>query len=145
MRERGAGGLTAAGNAPRGPAPVPGVQPGAQAQVIASRVVIVGTGGQLLVYSPVAAAGNLIFSVAAKPGTDQYKNAFLAGAASYTQETASSFVAVALVSGGITFYSAAAAAGPWTTTASISIDGSGNMQLIAPGGLFFNGTQITVP
>jgi hypothetical protein len=145
MPDRGAGGLAAPGNAPRGPVPVPGVQPGTAGQVVASRVTIIGTGGQLLVYSPVAAAGNLLFSVAAKPGTDQYKNAFLAGAASYTQKTPTSFTAVVLVSGGITFYSASASAGPWTTTASITIDGSGNMQLAAPGGLFFNGTQITVP
>jgi hypothetical protein len=142
---RGGGGLVPAGNAPRGPIPGPGVQPGTGAQLVASRVIIIGTGGELLIYSPTAAAGNLIGSDAAQPGSDQFGNAFLAGRASYTQISAGMFRAEALISGGVSFYSASSAAGPWTSTGSISIDGSGNMQLVAPGGLFFNGTQITVP
>ena len=141
----GAGGLVAAGNAPRPPVVTPGVQPGAQAQLVASRVLIIGTGGELLIYSPTAAAGNLIGSDAAQPGSDQFGNAWLAGRASYTQISPGMYRAEALVSGGVSFYSAASFAGPWTSTGSISIDGSGNMQLTAPGGLFFNGTQITVP
>lgn len=141
----GAGGLVAAGNAPRPPVVTPGVQPGSQGQVVASRVLIIGTGGELLIYSPTAAAGNLIGSDAAQPGVDGFMNAFLAGRSSYTQIMTGVYRAVSLVGGGVSFYSAASFAGPWTTTGSISIDGSGNMQLTAPGGLFFNGTQITVP
>jgi hypothetical protein len=141
----GGGGLVAAGNAPRPPIVTPGVQPGAQAQVVASRVLIIGTGGELLIYSPTAAAGNLIGSDAAQPGVDQFANAFLAGRASYSQISAGMYRAIVLVGGGVSFYSASSAAGPWTSTGSISVDGSGNMQLVAPGGLFFNGTQITVP
>jgi hypothetical protein len=141
----GAGGLTAAGNAPRPPVVTPGVQPGAQSQVVASRVTIIGAGGLLLIYSPVAAAGNLIGSDAGQPGSDQFKNVYLAGRASYTQVSSSLYRAEALVNGGVSFYSAGSYMGPWTSTGSISIDGSGNMQLVAPGGLFFNGTQITVP
>lgn len=57
----------------------PGIQPGASGQVVASRVIIIGTGGELLVYSPTAGAGNLILSIAGNAGTDPFGNAFPAG------------------------------------------------------------------
>ena len=58
---------------------VPGVQPGTSSQVVASRVIIIGTGGELLVYSPTAGAGNLLLSVAGSAGTDSFGNSFPAG------------------------------------------------------------------
>ena len=61
----------------------PGVTPGVSGQVVASRVIIIGTGGELLVYSPAAGAGNLIVSIAAMPGTDPYGNAYLEGITAY--------------------------------------------------------------
>jgi hypothetical protein len=59
-----------------GPAPASPV-------VVARRVIIVGPSGGLFVYSPTAAAGNLIDSIAAMPGTDQYGNAYQQDIASY--------------------------------------------------------------
>jgi hypothetical protein len=50
---------------------------------IVSNVTIIGTGGELLVYSPTAGAGNLIVSVAGSSGTDQFGNVFVEGIASY--------------------------------------------------------------
>ena len=58
---------------------VPGVQPGATGQVVASRVIIIGTGGELLVYTPTAAAGNLLVSIAGSAGTDSFGNSYPAG------------------------------------------------------------------
>lgn len=57
----------------------PGIQPGASGQVVAQRVIIIGTGGELLVYSPAAGAGNLILSIAGSAGTDSFGNTFPAG------------------------------------------------------------------
>lgn len=51
--------------------------------VVASKVIIFGTNGDLLVYQPVPGTGNLIASIAATGGTDPYGNTFLAGVVSY--------------------------------------------------------------
>lgn len=51
--------------------------------VIANYVVIFGTHGSLLVYNGTPAAGNLIASIAAEPGTDAYGNTYLQGITNY--------------------------------------------------------------
>ena len=61
----------------------PGVTPGVSGQVVATRVIIIGSGGELLVYSPTAAAGNLVASVAGAAGTDSFGNSFPEGIAAY--------------------------------------------------------------
>jgi hypothetical protein len=63
--------------------PVPGIQAGTSGQVVARRVIIIGTMGELLVYSPTAAAGNLVASIAGGAGTDSYGNTYLEGITSY--------------------------------------------------------------
>lgn len=69
--------------APQNSAPAaqltPGVTPGSTGQVVATRVIIIGPGGELLVYSPTAGAGNLILSIAGSAGTDAFGNSFPAG------------------------------------------------------------------
>ena len=70
---------------------VPGVQPGVTGQIVATRVVIIGSGGELFVYSPTRAAGNLIASIAGAAGTDPLGNHFLAGVASYASAFAGCF------------------------------------------------------
>lgn len=52
--------------------PVP-VSPGG-GQIIARKVTIIGSGGELLVYSPAAAAGDLIASIAGMSFTDSFGN-----------------------------------------------------------------------
>ena len=74
---------------------------------VVSQVIIAGSGGELLVYSPTAAAGNLISSIAAQAGTDSFGNHFLAGTASYSS------IACNLTGGGISFYTGSLSAG-WT-------------------------------
>ena len=51
--------------------------------VIATQVIIEGSDDGLWVYSGIPASGNLIASIAASEGTDQYGNAYLAGFTSY--------------------------------------------------------------
>jgi hypothetical protein len=77
-------GLIAPLNAPPGAGGVIGTQPGVTGGVIvANRVIIIGPGGELLVYSPVAGAGNLIASITGTAGTDSYGNTFVEGVAAY--------------------------------------------------------------
>jgi hypothetical protein len=104
---------------------VPGVQPGVSSQVVASRVIIIGTGGELLVYSPTAGAGTLTASIAAAATTDQYGNHIVQGTASYGSGFATSEQA-----GIIQFYTGSLAGG-WTTTGSITTDSLGDIALLA--------------
>lgn len=96
-----------------------GVQAGTSLPVVRARqVIIIGTAGELLVYSPAAAAGNLIASVAAADFTDPYGNAGLAGVASYADN--GTFVSASVMFGGtINWYQAGTAAGPWNIEAGI--------------------------
>lgn len=64
------------------PQPAVPVSPGGNV-VRASKVIIIGSAGELLVYSPTAAAGNLIASIAGQSGTDPYGNTFEEGIAAY--------------------------------------------------------------
>jgi hypothetical protein len=61
-----------------GPAPAPSV-------IVARKVIIIGTLGELLVYSPTETAGDLIAAIAAEGGSDGFGNAFLQGIGSYNQ------------------------------------------------------------
>jgi hypothetical protein len=61
-----------------GPAPSPAV-------IVARKVIIVGTLGELLVYSPTETAGDLIAAIAAEGGSDGLGNSFLQGIGSYNQ------------------------------------------------------------
>lgn len=107
--------------------PVP-VSPGGKV-IVARRVIIIGTGGELLVYSPTAGAGNLIESVAGAAFTDQYSNQGLAGNASYSSSTAT-----ATTVGSVNFYSGSLAGG-WTLQSTVSGDAVGNLQINAAGQL----------
>ncbi len=78
-------------------------------------VVQAGTGFTgIFVYNGAPAAGNLIASTAADPGTDNHGNAYLGGFTVYT--TAAPFEAMQTLAGEINFYTAASQAGPWTNT-----------------------------
>ena len=73
-----------------------------------------------LFYSPTAAAGNLIQSISAVSGSDQFTNAFLAGNTLYTQQTNGSVLALNIASGAtgtystINLFSAPSPAGPFS-------------------------------
>lgn len=60
-----------------------GVQPGVPNIIRARLVIISGANGGLFIYSGTPAAGNLIASIAAAPGTDPYGNAYLDGVVTY--------------------------------------------------------------
>lgn len=122
---------------------VPGVQPGVTGQIIASRVIIIGSGGDLFVYEPTAAAGNLKVSISGivGGGTDQFGNHFVFEVGVY--DNAGGFF-TQLGAGFITFGTGTLAGG-WTANTTVENDATGNLQLAATGGLFFNGTQMTVP
>ncbi len=59
------------------------VAPGSPAVVRARLVIISGANGGLFVYSPSPGAGNLIASIAAMAGTDQFGNSYVEGVATY--------------------------------------------------------------
>jgi hypothetical protein len=115
-------------NAPAGQATPIGVTPGTTGLVIARQVIIIGSGGQLLVYSPTAAAGNLIASIAGAAGTDTYGNKYLAGFTTYGGTDA-----MQMETGDITFYTGSLAAG-WTQSAQIFLN-TGVIELITTGGV----------
>ena len=66
---------------------VPGVQPGVTGQIVASRVVIIGSAGGLFVYSPTPGLGNLVASVSGHAGTDPFGNAYPEGFAAFVNIT----------------------------------------------------------
>lgn len=126
MTDPGTGGLVPPPiNAPAG-APIPvGVQPGTTGQVVARRVIIIGTGGELLVYTPTAGAGTLINSVAGAATTDNYGNNVLSGSATYGPGFATSMQA-----GIVQFYTGSLAGG-WTAAGSVGTDSLGDILLLA--------------
>lgn len=63
--------------------PPPAISPSSGDVVRAREVIIIGTGGLLLVYSPTAGTGDLIASIAGAAGTDQYGNTYVQGFGSY--------------------------------------------------------------
>lgn len=106
----------------------PGVAAGNSNIIRARQVIIVGTGGEVLVYSPAQAASDLIASIAGAAFTDQPGNQGLAGVADYSN---SGGVAVQLANGGIAFYGGSLAGG-WTQQSTIS--GPVNLQVNAATG-----------
>jgi hypothetical protein len=115
---------------------VPGIQAGTTGQVVASRVIIIGTGGELLVYTPTAGAGNLIASVSGAATSDTFGNQVLQGVASYQSTFAN-----AIIGGAVLFYTGTEAGG-WTFVSQVETDSSGDLLLDATGHVFANGTQI---
>jgi hypothetical protein len=89
--------------------------------VVASKVIIIGTQGELLVYSPTQAAGNLIASIAGAATTDSDGNQVLQGVASYQSGFAN-----ALIGGAVLFYTGTEAGG-WTFQGQLEIDSSGDL------------------
>ena len=73
-------------------------------------------------YSPNAAAGNLVASIAPAAFTDAYGNSVLAGFVTYTQSAP--FIASQVFNGQIQFWQAASQAGPWTASGPLILDGS---------------------
>jgi hypothetical protein len=103
---------------------IPGIGAGGAAGTVrATKVIIIGSGGELLVYSPTAAAGNLIASIAGANGTDTYGNAFVQGVTSYQAPGVG--VASGLQGGQIQLYTGpVSGAGPWTSQFSLTTNGA---------------------
>jgi hypothetical protein len=86
-----AGQIPGAGGTPPRPLQAPqavtsaAVQPGTSGAVVAQQVIIIGTGGELLVYSPTAGPGNLIASISGSSAltTDSFGNGVMPGISAY--------------------------------------------------------------
>ena len=111
---------------------------GSWSNQIVNNVTIVGGGGELLVYNPTQAAGNLIASIAAANGTDALGNNFLQGMAVY----ASTFAA-SLNAGFLNFYTGSLLGG-WTTSATIETDTLGDLLFLAAAGRSVTTTNNTL-
>ena len=79
------------------------------------------SGTQLYYSSLPPASGNLIASISTVSGTDTAGNAFLPGIVTYKKITATDFRAVSHDSGGINFWKATAAGGPWSLVFDITL------------------------
>ncbi len=99
---------------------------------IANKLIIEGSGGEELVYSGAAAAGNLIGSRTAVAGTDQYGNKYLAGDTEY-----GSGFAVQISAGSLNYYIGSLATG-WTFIGNID----GGVTLGGKNALIVAGTRI---
>lgn len=129
-------------NAPAGQPPAYGTQPGTtQPVIVATKVIIIGPNGELLVYNPTVALNNLVASVTGTAKTDA-GNSVLPGLTGYSKAGGNYFATQ--VGGGtasnIIFSEASTEAGPWTTegfivcdSAGMTIDSSGAITL-QPGG-----------
>ena len=112
---------------------------GAWSNQVVNNVTIVGSGGELLVYSPTQAAGNLVASIAASATTDTFGNHILAGEAVYSNSTNA---AATLNAGFVSLYTGTLAGG-WTSQVSFTTDGSGDAIILANGGFQVNATSFT--
>jgi len=79
------------------------------------------SGTQLYYSSLPPVSGNLIASISTVSGTDSAGNAYLPGIVTYKKITATDFRAVSHDSGGINFWKATAAGGPWSLVFSITL------------------------
>jgi hypothetical protein len=120
--------------------PESAIPPGQRSGTFRGRLVIIfGTGPNvgLFVYSPAPGFGNLVESIAAANGTDPYGNAYLSGFTSYQRIGGGSVLAVqtdASSQPGPVWKSAATAAGPYATVASMVADVNGNITITSPAG-----------
>jgi hypothetical protein len=106
-------------------------------------------------YNPAPGAGNLVLSVTAVPlvggGTDPYGNQYLTGLCEYSKTPfGTSLLCTQVQSGGVAIYSSLTQAGPWVQQVqyAAALPPPGTQfaaDIIAPGGLYVNGTQVTVP
>jgi hypothetical protein len=117
------------------------VSPGSPNIVRARQVIIAGPGEELLVYSPAAGAGNLLFSItnSTVPTTDQFGNHIVPLTGWY--DNAGGFF-TQIGAGFITFGTGSLASG-WTANTSIQNDASGNLNLNANASIFANGVLIS--
>ena len=93
-------GLVRGIGAPAGQATPIGVQPGTtQAVVIANRVIIIGDTGGIFIYAPAPGLHNLIASIAAVAGTDQYGNSYPGGFSGELQTNEIQFLSAGVVVG----------------------------------------------
>jgi hypothetical protein len=114
----GLGGVVPAANAPSGPVAGIGVQPGASSRIVTTQVTIIGSGGELLVYSPTRALGNLTASIAGSAAFDSVGNFFLSNITAY-QDDGGTWLATQIFGGGIAFYTAPGPGSSYTQYAAI--------------------------
>lgn len=110
---------------------------GSWSNQVQNQVIIAGPNGQLLVYTPTPAFGNLIASIRAQSGTDPFGNAMLSGIVGYSHAGGTYFAVQNGASGSAaltSYYSAASAAGPYTLQGFIEASG-GTMAVISEGAL----------
>jgi hypothetical protein len=121
-------------NAPAGQAVGIGVQPGVQNGIF-RRVTIIGSGGLVLVYSPAAAAGNLIESVAGAAGADQYGNNYVKGIAAYSNSLG--LATILATSGAVVFATGSLSAG-WVQAATISYSPAASQLVLSAANVSLN-------
>jgi hypothetical protein len=113
--------------------------------VVASKVVIIGAQGELLVYSPSAGANTLILSISGVVGgsLDAYGNHVNFGLNIY--DNAGGFFTQ--YGAGFVTFGTGTGTGGWTANSSFQNDALGNLYLDTAGGgsVFVNGTALTVP
>jgi hypothetical protein len=116
-------------NAPSAPT-TPAVAAGLSGQVVrANKIIISGPGEGQWVYDGAPALGNLVETTGQTGvGTDQYGNATLAGATTYINSGAG-FFATSLNGGGVSFWFAATAAGPYSLTAQLFVSSTGFLNI----------------
>lgn len=137
-------------NAPAGPQPVPGIQPGSPSVINANRVIISGPNGGLFIYSGRPAFNNLIESTTGAAGTDPYGNVYFDGTTLYHHNIVNGnyYIAVninglATNQNGIIFYTAASEAGPWVAQANLGNDNAGNLLLGAAANIIAGAGVVT--
>lgn len=101
--------------------------------ITGAQFVATGTAGEILAYDGTPAAGNLIASIAARPGTDSFGNAYLAGTTQYDQ-----VALLALQAGGggtsaLTWLSAASQAGPYSSVAELILRDLNELDVLLTG------------
>lgn len=111
---------------------------GSWSNQIVNQLIIVGVSGQLLVYAPVQAQGDLSAAISGAATTDQFNDHILQGVSSY----GASF-AVALTNGACAFYTGSEAGG-WTLAGQVAIDASGDLFLLAATGRSTSTTNNTL-
>jgi hypothetical protein len=89
--------------------------------ITAGHFIGTGSGLEVVIYSGPPAAGNLLASMVSSQTTDSFGNAILEGFAVYGQG-GGTLTAARIQETGISYYTAATQAGPWTIQASVDYD-----------------------